>query len=209
MNSIESTSEHGVQNSKRDWLKWMGGAALAPVLAASGSARASATSKKGPRASYFPNTLVQTHEGKKLRFYDDVVHGKVVVFNMMYSVCTGICPGNTANLLQVQQALGDRLGKDIFMVSMTLQPAFDTPKALNDYAKSYGIKPGWTFLTGDPKEMDVIRRKLGFFNDDPTIDGDLANHTGMVRVGNEKLDRWFMMPALSSPSQMARAILQV
>ena len=209
MNSNHSNSPTGERteaNSKRDWLKWMGGAALAPVLAASGPARAAPA---GPRAGYFPNTIVQTHDGRKLRFYDDVVRGKVVVFNMMYSVCTGICPGNTANLLQVQQALGSRLGKDIFMVSMTLQPEFDTPKALNDYVKSYGIKPGWTFLTGQPKEMDVIRRKLGFFNDDPKIDSDLANHTGMVRVGNETLDRWFMMPALSAPKQIARAILQV
>ena len=210
MNTIRTTDDATfgatVQTSKRDWLKWMGSAALAPVLTASAPALAA---KPGPRAGYFPNTIVQTHDGKKLRFYDDVVRGKVVVFNMMYSVCTGICPGNTANLLQVQQALGDRLGKDIFMVSMTLQPAFDTPKALNDYAKSYGIKPGWTFLTGDPKEMDVIRRKLGFFNDDPRIDSDLANHTGMVRIGNETLDRWFMMPALSSPQLMARSILQM
>jgi protein SCO1 len=205
MNSNNSINERVQPNSKRDWLKWMGGAALAPVLAASTSSRAA----PGPRAGYFPNTIVQTHDGRKLRFYDDVVRGKVVVFNMMYSVCTGICPGNTANLLQVQQALGNRLGRDIFMVSMTLQPAFDTPKALQDYVKSYGIQPGWTFLTGEPSEMDVIRRKLGFFNDDPKIDSDLANHTGMVRIGNETLDRWFMMPALSSPKQIARAILQV
>ena len=206
MNSNDTMLGDSPQRSKRDWLKWAGSAALAPVLTASAPALAA---KPGPRAGYFPNTVVQTHDGKKLRFYDDVVHGKVVMFNMMYSVCTGICPGNTANLLQVQQALGDRLGKDIFMVSMTLQPEFDTPKALNDYVKSYGIKPGWMFLTGQPKEMDVIRRKLGFFNDDPKIDSDLANHTGMVRVGNETLDRWFMMPALSSPQLMARSILQM
>ena len=206
MNSNDTSIGASPQRSKRDWLKWAGSAALVPVLTASAPALAA---KPGPRAGYFPNTLVQTHDGKKLRFYDDVVRGKVVVFNMMYSVCTGICPGNTANLLQVQQALGDRLGKDVFMVSMTLQPAFDTPKALNDYAKSYGIKPGWTFLTGQPKEMDVIRRKLGFFNDDPKIDADLANHTGMVRIGNEALDRWFMMPALSAPRQIARSILQL
>ena len=206
MKSIDSNADGVVRSSKRDWLKWAAGAALAPVLAAS---RPALAAPAGPRATYFPNSVVETHDGRKLRFYDDIVRGKVVVFNMMYSVCTGICPGNTANLLQVQQALGDRLGKDIFMVSMTLQPEFDTPKALHDYAKSYGIKPGWTFLTGQPKEMDVIRRKLGFFNDDPKIDADLANHTGMVRIGNEKLDRWFMMPALSAPKQIARSILQL
>lgn len=196
----------GATHTKRDWLRWAGSAALAPVLASASTAQAA---KIGPRARYFPNAILQTHTGKKLRFYDDVVQGKVVVFNMMYSVCTGICPGNTANLQRVQDALGDRLGKDVFMYSMTLQPQLDTPEALNDYVKRYQIRQGWTFLTGQPKDMELIRRKLGFFNDDPSIDADLANHTGMVRAGNEPLDRWFMMPALSQPKRMARAILEL
>ena len=205
MNTDNLSSEVSTSNGKRDWLKWVGGAALAPVLATSGATRA----KIGPRADYFPNTIVQTHEGEKLRFYDDIVQGKIVIFNMMYTVCTGICPGNTANLLQVQEALGKRLGKDVFMYSMTLQPEFDRPKDLKDYVKRYGIKPGWSLLTGQPTEMEIIRRKLGFFNDNPKIDANLANHTGMLRIGNEKLDRWFMMPALSSPKQIAREILQM
>ncbi|HEY3046779.1 MAG TPA: SCO family protein [Polaromonas sp.] len=210
MNPNDSPSErgfeHDFQSDKRKWLKWMGCAALAPVLASSGPAMAA---KAGPRANYFPNAVLDTHDGKKLRFYDDVVQGKVVAINMMYAVCTGICPGNTANLLQVQEALGQRLGKDVFMYSLTLQPELDTPQALQDYVNRYHIKPGWTFLTGRPKEMDTIRRKLGFFNDDPKIDADLASHTGMLRIGNEALDRWFMMPALSPPKQIARAILQL
>ena len=206
MTSNSLTEQRAVQSGKRNWLRWAGSAALAPVLAAS---RPALAAPGGLGANYFPNSVVQTHDGRKLRFYDDIVRGKVVVFNMMYSVCTGICPGNTANLLRVQEALGNRVGKDIFMVSMTLQPGFDSPQALNDYVKSYGIKPGWTFLTGEPKEMDAIRRKLGFFNDDPKIDADLANHTGMVRIGNDSLDRWFMMPALSAPKQIARSILQL
>ncbi len=209
MNTNDTALQHGSHTSKRDWLKWLGASSLAPVLAASGPASAGIKSKKGPRADYFPNVVLDTHDGRKLRFYDDVVHGKVVVFNMMYTVCTGICPGNTANLMQVQEALGNRLGKDIFMYSMTLQPEFDTPQALQEYVKRYSIKPGWTFLTGQPKEMELIRRKLGFFNDDPRIDADLANHTGMVRIGKEALDRWFMMPALSSPRQLAREIMQM
>lgn len=206
MNLTHTPSPTQLQgNTKRDWLKWMGGAALAPVLASTSAVQ---LAHAGPRADYFPNVLVQTHEGKNLRFYDDIVQGKVVVFNMMYSVCTGICPGNTANLRVVQDALGKRLGRDVFMVSMTLQPQFDTPSALKDYVKRYEIGPGWTFITGKPAEMDLIRRKLGFYNSDPTLDADLANHTGMLRIGNEKYDRWFMMPALSKPGQIARAILQ-
>lgn len=207
MISNESTNGQSMQGSKRDWLKRVGGGlALGPALAASLPVHAA---PQGPRAGYFPNTQVTTHEGKNLRFYDDVVRGRTVLYNMMYSVCTGICPGNTANLLQVQEALGSRLGKDIFMVSMTLQPEFDTPEALRDYVKRYSIKPGWTFLTGRPQEMEAIRRKLGFFNADPRIDSDLANHTGMVRIGNEKLDRWAMMPALGSPKQIVRAVLEI
>lgn len=193
-------------STKRDWLKWTLGGAVAPLLATHGPASAA---KPGPRSRYFPNVVVDTHEGKKLRFYDDMVHGKIVVFNMMYSVCTGICPSNTANLLRVQEALGNRMGRDVFMVSMTLQPAFDTPEALRDYVRRYNIQPGWTFLTGKPDEMDTIRRKLGFFNNDPAIDQKLANHTGMLRIGNETLDRWFMMPALSPPQQIAHAIRQL
>ncbi len=206
MKTTKTTAPAAACNPKRDCLKWMGSAALAPVLAV---ATPPIAAMSATRSQYFPSYVVQSHSGEKLRFYEDVVRGKIVVFNMMYSVCTGICPGNTANLLQVQKALGRRLGNDIFMVSMTLQPEFDTPKALQDYVKRFAIQPGWTFLTGQPKEMEVIRRKLGFFNDDPKIDGDLANHTGMVRVGNEPLNRWFMVPALSRPQQMARAILQM
>ena len=209
MNLNDSPSDARILNTKRNWLKWMGGAALAPVLASSGAAAAAAATKSGPRADYFPNVVVQTHEGKKLRFYDDLVHGKIVVFNMMYTVCTGICPANTANLLQVQEALWHRLGKDIFMYSMTLTPEFDTPRVLQDYVNRYHIKPGWTFLTGQPKEMDSIRRKLGFFDEDPKIDADLASHAGMVRIGSEALDRWFMMPALAPAKQIAREILQL
>ena len=211
MNSYNSTAGTSLQSLRRDWLQRMGGAALAPALTSStlvNAAPAPTTAKAGPRANYFPNSVLNTHDGRKLRFYDDVILGKTVVFNMMYSVCTGICPSNTVNLMRVQEALGDRLGKDVFMYAMTLQPEFDSPQALQDYVKRYSIKPGWTFLTGKPKEMDDIRRKLGFYNGDPTIDADLINHTGMLRIGNEALDRWAMMPALASPKQIARAILQ-
>ena len=192
-------------NTKRNMLGLMGGVALSPLLAGAGFARAAA----GPRADYFPNLVLQTHEGRKVKFYDDVVSGKIVVFNMMYTACSGICPGNTANLLQVQQALGSRVGRDIFMYSLTLRPAFDTPSALQAYRAQFGIQPGWTFLTGKPADVDIIRRKLGFFDSDPAVDADISQHTGMVRIGNAVLDRWVMTPALAAPRQIARVILEM
>jgi protein SCO1 len=206
MNNLHALHDEKVETSKRTWLKWMGRGAMLPVALAA-TASPALRAAPGPGASYFPNSIVQTHDGRSLRFYDDVVRGKVVVFNMMYAVCTGICPGNTANLREVQARLGSRLGKDVYMVSMTLSPESDTPEVLADYVESYGIQPGWLFLTGKPKDMDAIRRKLGFFNDNPAIDSDLANHTGMLRLGNEPLDRWSMMPALARPEQIARNIL--
>jgi protein SCO1 len=208
MTLTDTTFDRRPQPARRDWLKWMGGAALAPALAGAAAA-APRAAKVGPRADYFPNVVVQTHEGKKVRFYDDLVHGKIVMFSMMYTVCTNICPASTATLLQVQEALGSRVGKDIFMYSMTLQPELDDPRALREYMQRYDIKPGWTFLTGAPGEMDILRRKLGFYDSDPALDADLKNHTGMVRVGHERLDRWFMLPAVVAPGQIARAVLEL
>jgi protein SCO1/2 len=183
------------------------------ALAAAGSTllpAASSPARPGPRAAYFPNALLQTHEGKQVRFYDDVVKGdKIVVFNMMYTVCANICPPNTANLLQVQQMLGDRVGRDIFFYSLTLRPEMDTPAALRDYAKLYGVKPGWTFLTGGRADLDAIRRKLGFFDRDPLADQDLSLHTGMIRIGNEAYDRWSMMPTLLTPRQLVNSIIRI
>ena len=189
--------------SKRHFLKGALSLATLPSL----SAAVPAARKAGPREGYFPNALLQTHDGRTVRFYDDLVRGKTVIFNMMYAVCTGVCPATTANLIQVQQKLGGRVGWDIFMYSLTLRPEFDTPTALRDYVKQYDIGPGWTFLTGNPAEMDLIRRRLGFYDVDPAADADLSQHTGMIRFGDERRDRWAMSPAASSASQIARSIL--
>ncbi len=193
-------------NTKRNLLGLMSGAALLPLLT---SPRALQAKPQGPQLNTFPNFMLETHDGRKVRFYDDLLKNKIVVINMLYTYCSGICPANTSNLLEVQSALGKRLGRDIFMYSLTLQPEFDRPEALSAYVKQRGIKPGWTLLTGKPDEMEQIRRRLGFVDSDPVADADLSNHTGVVRVGNVALDRWFMMPALSRPQQIARAILEV
>lgn len=193
--------------TKRNLLGLLGAAALAPAFAAADKPKGKVPS--GNREGYFPNSIVHTHDGRKLRFYDDVVKGKVVAFNMMYTSCAGICPGNTANLMRVQEALSDQLGREVFMYSITLRPELDDAAALRDYVQRYAIPEGWTFLTGKPAEVDLIRRRLGFYNDDPVLDADLTRHTGMVRIGNESLDRWAMCPALASPKQIARAILHL
>ena len=195
-------------NTRRALLGLMGAGAIGSWLAAT---QRETIAAPGPRANYFPSSIVYDHTGRKLRFYDDVVRGKVLAFNMMYTACSGICPRNTANLKVVQEALSAHLGKDIFMYSMTLRPELDSPRELREYMDRYEIPAdkGWSFLTGAPSDMDAIRRKLGFYNRDPVIDADLNQHTGMVRMGNEALDRWTMAPATGSHKQIARELLHL
>jgi protein SCO1/2 len=189
-------------NKKRMLIKAMAGTALCPLT----TSRAAETAAARPHTHYFPNSLVTTHENKQMRFYDELIKGKIVVINMMYAVCTGKCPINTASLIKLQDALGERLGRDIFMYSLTLLPDQDTSQVLNDYVAKYGIRPGWRFLTGKPDDIDIIRRKLGFYSRRPEEDADLAQHTGMVRIGNEAIDRWCMAPAQSSTRQILSTI---
>jgi protein SCO1 len=174
------------------------------VLAMFGSKNAA---QRGPRADYFPNSVIQTHEGRSVRFYDDLIHGKIVAINMMYADCSGICPAMTANLVKVQKRLGDRVGRDIFMYSITLTPEVDTPEKLKAYAEHNGVGPGWQFLTGRKADIELIRRKLGFVDPDPVLDRDKSTHTGMVRVGNEKYDQWAGCAALGPVDQIVESIL--
>ncbi len=158
-------------------------------------------------ASYLPNVWLQTHLGKEVRFYDDLVKGnKVVVFNMMYTACRNICPPNTANLIQVQNMLGSRMGRDIFFFSITLQPEVDKPRDLQAYARQYGLAPGWTLLTGNRRDVDIVRKSLGFVDADPAVDQLLERHTGMLRIGNAGIDRWSMSPSLLRPQQIVKSI---
>lgn len=164
--------------------------------------------KSGPRAKYFPNFLLKTHEGKEVRFYDDLIHAKHVVINFFYADCQGLCPPATANLVKVQQTLKDRIGKDIFMYSITLRPEVDSPKAMHDYAKMHGgAKPGWLYLTGRPADIEVLRQKLGFTDPDPELDKDKANHIGAIRIGNELTDVWMSYPVLAKPDNLVKRIL--
>ena len=159
------------------------------------------------QARYFPNFEVTTHEGKKVRFYDDLVKDKIVVINFMYAQCEGICVPITRNLKRVQSLLGKRVGRDIFMYSISLKPEEDNPQKLKHYVQMHRIKPGWTFLTGKPDEIDTLRRKLGFSDSKAKLDKDLTNHIGMVRYGNEARQWWAMCPGQANPPWIVESIL--
>ena len=164
------------------------------------------SSRERIRQRYFPNLELTSHEGKQLKFYDDLVKDKIVIFNMFYAKCEGICAPITRNLVRVQKVLGDRVGKDIFMYSFTLKPKEDNIKALQHYAHMHKVKPGWLFLTGSVEDMETIRRKLGFVDPDPEADKDLSNHIGVIKYGNEPFERWGGCPGMQSPEWIAETL---
>jgi protein SCO1 len=197
--------------------KILAGLAVAPLagglitrasdLVDSLSARSTISSREKIQARYFPNFELITHEGKKVHFYDDLIKDKIVVINFMYAQCEGICTPITQNLKRVQSLLGNRVGREIFMYSVTLKPEEDTPAALKHYVHMHGLKPGWTFLTGKADEVNRLRRSLGFYDGKAELDKDLTNHTGMIRYGNEARQWWAMCPGQANPPWIVEAIL--
>jgi protein SCO1 len=164
-------------------------------------------SREKTRKKYFPNFELTTHEGKRVKFYDDLIKDKIVVINFMYAQCEGICIPVTENLKRVQKLLGNRVGRDIFMYSITLKPQEDTPEKLKHYVQMHNLKRGWTFLTGKPDEIETLRRKLGLYTSNAKNDKDLTNHIGMVRYGNEARQWWAMFPGQANAPWIVESIL--
>jgi len=184
-------------------------AALPPGTASNITATAGVEeSRERIRKRYFPDLTLLTQDNKHVRFYQDLVKGKIVLFNFFYAHCEGICPVVTANLARVQKLLGERVGRDIFINSITLKPITDTPQVLKEYAEMHGIKPGWALLTGKPDHVEQLRRSLGFTNLDPVLDQDKSQHIGNIRYGSEPLMQWTALPGMTRPESIAKAIVR-
>jgi protein SCO1 len=183
---------------------------IASILERFGVARrnAAAGGRRGG-ASSFPNVSLKTHRNEVVRFYDDVLQGKVVVISFMYTRCTSTCPPTISSLRRLQRALGARAGQDVFLYSITLDPAYDTPDVLNGYARTVEAGPAWQFLTGKVEDIEVLRRKLGFVNPDAALDADRSQHAGLLLFGNEPADRWTACTAPFSTERLVKVLSRV
>lgn len=160
------------------------------------------------RRRTFPEMVLRTHTGKTVRLYEDLIKDKFVTINFMYINCAdGTCPVTTYNLLMMQALLKHRVGKDLFMYSITLDPQRDTTQMLANYAEVHGTKPGWTFLRAEPQDTEILRRRLGFVDTDPEVDAKKSTHTAMFRYGNEPRTTWGMTSGVIAPEVMARNVL--
>ncbi len=163
---------------------------------------ASAANRWG--ADYFPNVPLTTQDGKTVRFYDDLLKGKSVAINVIFTTCTDVCPLETANLVQLTKLLGDRVGKDIHFYSISIDPKRDTPPVLKAYAEKFGAGgPGWLFLTGKPDDIKLITKKLGLIRarDNPT--SRESHHASYLMLGIEPSGLWTRKHAVSNPRFLA------
>lgn len=161
---------------------------------------ASANSRWG--ADYFPNVELIDQDGKKVRFFDDLIKGKTVVINFIYTSCPDTCPLETAQLTRVQKIMGDRVGKDVFFYSISIDPAVDTPPVLKQYREKFGAK--WTFLTGDKLEIVQLRKKLGLYISE--IQDGSNNHNVSMIIGNQATGRWMKRSPFENPHVLANQI---
>jgi protein SCO1 len=161
----------------------------------------------GPNAGYFPNVVVVTHEGRRALFYDDLLRGKLVIVNFM-SIEDDAVGGVTENLAQVHQHLGDRLGRDVFMYSITVDPLHDTPQALAEFAKRHSAQPGWLFLTGKPTNLAILRGRFFAHGPGHSHEGGNAGDCSMrmLRYGNEAVGLWGSVPSTIAPEAIAMRI---
>src|ERR1044071_6271539 len=166
-----------------------------------------ATASSQSDASHFPNVELTTQDGKKVRFYDDLVKGKVVAIDLIYTTCKYNCPLETARLVQLQKLLGDRMGKDVFFYSISIEPEHDTPEVLKAYAEKYHVGPGWLFLTGKLADIKLLSHKLGL--DKLTTINDPDGHTPHLLIGNEATGLWMKNSALDNTRFLAMKIEQL
>jgi protein SCO1/2 len=148
---------------------------------------------------FWPNIELVTQDGKKVRFYDDLVRDRHVVVSFIFTHCTKQCGLMTANLARVQRALGGRVGKDLTFYSITMDPERDDPAALKRYAAAFKAGPGWTFLTGAEEDIERLRKRFG----------DLAprdDHSTHVYVGNDRIGQWLSTSALDNPQYLAGVV---
>lgn len=156
-----------------------------------------------PARNYFTDVVLTDQDGKPVRLYSDVLQGKTVVVESFFSTCTGTCPLMNATFAKIQAAVGDRLGKDVHLVSITVDAENDTPAKLKEYAGRMKARPGWMFLTGDKKNVEQALYKLGLAAE------SRETHKNLFIVGNEPKGVWKKAFGLAPPDEVRKLVQEV
>jgi protein SCO1 len=162
-----------------------------------------ATDKQAGAQKYFTDVVLLNQNNEKMRLYSDLLKGKVVIINAFFATCAGSCLPMNRNLEKVQEALGERLGKEVSIISISVDPVVDTPANLKEYAKKLHAKPGWYFLTGDKKNVDFALYKLGQFVENK------ENHLNVFIIGNERTGLWKKAFGLARSDELIKVVESV
>jgi len=162
-----------------------------------------ATESQSPAQKYFTDVELTNQNGEKMRLYSDLLKGKVVIINSFFATCQGSCLPMNRNLEKVQEALGERIGKDVYILSISVDPTVDTPTNLKEYAKKLHARPGWYFLTGPKENVDFALKKLGQFV------SDKQDHLNIFIIGNEPTGLWKKAFGLAKSEELVKVVESV
>jgi len=152
---------------------------------------------------YFTDTVLINQNGERMRFYTDLMKDKTVIIDTFFATCQASCLPMNRNLAQIQEGLGDRLGKDVNILSISVDPGVDTPTLLKAYARKLNAKPGWYFLTGDKESIEFILKKLGQFVDDKN------DHLNIFLIGNDRTGLWKKAFGLAKSEELMKVVESV
>lgn len=142
-----------------------------------------------------PDVAVIDQNGRSLHFYRDLIEKRIVVLAFFYTQCRGVCPIVGRTLADLQSALGDRIGREVFLVSVTLDPRADTPGQLAEWGRRYGVKPGWTLVTGTPDAIDELVRELTGSEARPSL------HSPVLCILNDRTGEWIRDTGNAAPKR--------
>jgi protein SCO1 len=170
-----------------------------------------AQDQPAPVALPVPDIEVVNQDGRHVRFNSQVVEGRIAIVTGFFTTCSAMCPITQEKLSQVAKLLGPRMGKDVVIVSVSVDAENDTPARMKDWAEKFHTGPGWTLLSGNRAEVDTLLKSLGLFvelrqrHQSALMIGSAA--TGWVRISSwtpsEKLAR--LVETMSSAKPVTNA----
>lgn len=150
-----------------------------------------------------PDVQVLTQDGETKSFYDDLIKGRTVAMNFVFTTCTTVCPPMGANFGRLQKELDERFGRDVYLISVSVDPTTDTPERLKAWSEKFGARPGWTLVTGEQQEMERLLKALEVFT------ADINDHAPVVLVGNDRTGEWTRAYGLASPKALAKIVDEI
>ena len=153
-----------------------------------------------PAKAVIPDVVVRDHQGRKVRFYSDLIKDKVVVLNFFYTSCTYTCTMQGRTFSQLQSLLGERLGKSVHLISVTTDPAKDNRAQLQAWAKRYNRKSGWTLVTGDESEINKLLVRL------TGSSAGAGMHVPVTFVVNDRKGTWTSSTEVVAPEQLLKTV---